>query len=55
MTCLSDSIVGHKTFDDGEGGFRHEPLYASEAEELLAKMEAYQPHTPIFRMKAEEL
>ena len=23
--------------------------------ELLAKMEAYQPHTPIFRMKAEEL
>jgi len=39
MACLSDSIVGHKTFDDGEGGFRHEPLYASEAEELLAKME----------------
>ncbi|QUL39274.1 TIGR00730 family Rossman fold protein [Erythrobacter sp. JK5] len=23
--------------------------------ELLAKMQAYQPHTPIFRMKAEEL
>jgi uncharacterized protein (TIGR00730 family) len=23
--------------------------------ELLAKMESYQPHTPIFRMKAEEL
>ena len=23
--------------------------------ELLAKMEVYQPHTPIFRMKAEEL
>ena len=23
--------------------------------ELLAKMAAYQPHTPIFRMKAEEL
>jgi len=39
MVSLSDSIVGHKTFDDGEGGFRHEPLYASEAEERLAEME----------------
>jgi len=39
MTGLSDSIVGHKTFDDGEGGFRHEPLYASEAKKLLAEME----------------
>jgi hypothetical protein len=39
MTDLSDSIVGHKTFPDGEGGFRHEPLYASEADKLLAKLE----------------
>lgn len=34
-----DPVVGHKTFDDGEGGFRHEPLYASEAETLLAEIE----------------
>lgn len=27
-------VVGHKTFGDGAGGFRHEPLYADEAEEL---------------------
>jgi hypothetical protein len=30
-----DKIVGHKTFDDGNGGFYHEPLYAAEAEALL--------------------
>jgi hypothetical protein len=27
-------IVGHKTFDDGNGGFRHEPLHYKEAKEL---------------------
>ena len=30
-------------------------IAATSIHELLAKMEAYQPHTPIFRMKAEEL
>lgn len=34
-----DPIVGHKTFDDGEGGFRHEPLHASEAKALWEKAE----------------
>ena len=28
-------IVGHKTFSDGQGGFRHEPLYADEAAALM--------------------
>ena len=30
-------------------------IAATSIHELLAKMESYQPHTPIFRMKAEEL
>lgn len=30
-------------------------IAATSIHELLAKMAAYQPHTPIFRMKAEEL
>ncbi|MEW4449047.1 TIGR00730 family Rossman fold protein [Qipengyuania sp. JC766] len=30
-------------------------LAAETLPDLLAKMEAYQPHTPIFRMKAEDL
>ncbi len=30
-------------------------IAADTCPELLAKMAAYQPHTPIFRMKAEEL
>lgn len=34
-----DPIVGHKTFDDGYGGFRHEPLHASEAKTLLAEID----------------
>jgi hypothetical protein len=34
-------VVGHKTFraDDGNG-FRHEPLYEDEADEILARCEA---------------
>ena len=31
---MKNKIVGHKTFSDGKGGFRHEPLYESEAREL---------------------
>lgn len=27
-------IVGHKTFSDGQGGFRHEPLTRTEADAL---------------------
>ena len=30
-------------------------IHADRLEDLLGKMESYQPHTPIFRMKAEEL
>lgn len=29
-------IVGHKTFDDGHGGYRHEPLYEDEATVIMA-------------------
>ena len=29
-----DEIVGHKTFRDGRGGFRHEPLMRLEADAL---------------------
>ena len=30
-------------------------IHADKLEDLLGKMESYQPHTPIFRMKAEDL
>lgn len=33
-------IVGHKTFADDAGGFRHEPLRKDEAEALWASCEA---------------
>ena len=36
----NDPIVGHKTFSSEDGGFRHEPLYASEAAALLAASDA---------------
>lgn len=35
-----DEIVGHKTFSDGHGGFRHEPLTRAEADALWATAEA---------------
>lgn len=35
-----DPIVGHKTFSDGAGGYRHEPLRQSEASAILAAAEA---------------
>lgn len=31
---MAKKIVGHKTFSDGQGGFRHEPLYETEAKEM---------------------
>ena len=34
---MSDEIVGHKTFSDGHGGFRHEPLTKAEADALWAR------------------
>ena len=34
-----DEIVGHKTFSDGRGGFRHEPLKRSEADALWERAE----------------
>ena len=33
------AVVGHKTFRDGLG-FRHEPLYESEAKAIMAQVEA---------------
>ena len=35
-----DPVVGHKTSSDGQGGFRHEPLRASEAETIFAAADA---------------
>lgn len=37
---MSDEIVGHKTFSDGHGGYRHEPLTRDEADALLRSVEA---------------
>jgi hypothetical protein len=37
-----DPIVGHKTFAVEGGGFRHEPLRASEADLLIASADAAQ-------------
>ena len=36
----ADPVVGHKTFRDGPHGFRHEPLRASEADAIMASIEA---------------
>lgn len=38
-TSHVEEIVGHKTFHD-ENGYRHEPLTSSEANEILASIEA---------------
>ena len=35
-----DEIVGHKTFSDGHGGFRHEPLTRAEADALWENVQA---------------
>lgn len=35
-----NEIVGHKTFSNGQGGFRHEPLTKSEADAIWAECEA---------------
>lgn len=40
MSADADPIVGHKTFSDGTGGYRHEPLRQSEASAYLAAAEA---------------
>ena len=37
-----NEVVGHKTFRNPDGSFRHEPLYADEAAELWASAEAAQ-------------
>lgn len=36
---MSDEIVGHKTFSDEHGGFRHEPLTRTEADALWKRVE----------------
>lgn len=40
LTQKLDEVVGHRTFDDGKGGYRHEPLTRSEADALWAAAEA---------------
>ena len=40
MSDDKDPVVGHKTFKDGPLGFRHEPLYQSEAEAIMAAVGA---------------
>ena len=37
---MNDPIVGHKTFTDGHS-FRHEPLRESEANEIMARIDAH--------------
>lgn len=37
---MSDPIVGHKTFANPDGTYRHEPLRRSEADSLIASIEA---------------
>lgn len=39
-TPPTDPVVGHKTFRDGAGGHRHEPLRASEAAAIMDSVEA---------------
>lgn len=39
MADDTDPIVGHKTFRDGSG-FRHEPLRKSEADDIIARLDA---------------
>jgi hypothetical protein len=39
MSRYNDPVVGHKTYSDGAGGFRHEPLLSSEAKRLLAAID----------------
>lgn len=40
MSDQDDPIVGHKTFWDAPTGFRHEPIRKSEAEVILAAIDA---------------
>lgn len=36
----ANKIVGHKTFSNDDGTFRHEPLYQHEADAIMAQIEA---------------
>jgi hypothetical protein len=35
-----EEVVGHKTFSDGHGGFRHDPLTRAEADSLMVAADA---------------
>lgn len=37
---MEEQVVGHKTFRNEDGTFRHKPLYESEAKEIMARVEA---------------
>lgn len=37
---MNGKIVGHKTFSNPDGSFRHEPLYQHEADTIMAQVEA---------------
>lgn len=34
-----NDVVGHKTFSNGDGTYRHEPLFADEANALMDRVE----------------
>jgi hypothetical protein len=38
--CNAREVVGHKTFIDPDGQYRHEPLHRNEAEAMLAAADA---------------
>lgn len=37
---MEELVVGHKTFRNDDGTFRHEPLFESEAKDLMDRIEA---------------
>lgn len=36
---MSEKIVGHKTFSNGDGTYRHEPITESEADAIIKKID----------------
>lgn len=37
---MSEKIAGHKTINNGDGTYRHEPIYESETKAIIAHIEA---------------
>ena len=36
---MREKIVGHKTFSNGDGSYRHEPITEREAEDIIKRVE----------------